>query len=154
VAPVRPPAHARAVAPVRPSAQARAVAVAAPRIPIVTLPHLGSLGYRCDSTGRRVAATLTGGPTALTGGSVTVEGDHRVHLRVPGTTTRTTPFGAYHSLTWRMILTNEPRTLVATVRLHFALSRRGAVGCSLTTWSVSGQVIEHDHKWSNPPEWP
>jgi hypothetical protein len=118
----------------------------------VTLPELGSLVYGCDSSGRRVAVALDNGPAPHTGATVTVEGDHGIHLRTtststgPGTATRTTAFGSYHSLTWRIILTEEPRSLVATVRIHFG-------GCVLTTWSVAGQVIEHDHKWSNPPAW-
>ncbi len=130
----------------------------------VVLPDLGSLAYRCDSTGQRVAATLINGPAPDTGATVTVEDDHGVHLRtstvVTGqTATRSTPFGPYHSLTWRMILTNEPRSLVATVRLRFHLGFIHVQGttlldCALRTWNVSGQVIEHDAKWSNPSPWP
>lgn len=131
--------------------------------PVVALPGLGELSYRCDSTGQQVASTLTDGPTAYVGASVTVEGNHGVHLHprtaITGlTATRTTPFGSYHSLTWRIIVTDEPRTVVVTVRLHFHVGfvedhGQTVIDCALSTFEVSGRVIEHNGRWSNPSPW-
>ncbi len=110
-----------------------------------------------------MASTLANGPTFYIGASVTVEGDHRVHLHprtvmTGQTATRTTPFGSYHSLTWRIIVTDEPRTVVVTVRLHFHVGfiheqGQALIDCALRTWQISGQIIEHNRKWSNPPPW-
>lgn len=130
---------------------------------VVTLPELGSLGYRCSPDGQRVAMSLSGAPSPDTGASVTAEGDHRAHLplrhlvRGPTATDSTRP-GRYRKMTWRIILTSEPRTVVATVRLHFRLrpppNLPGSPDCTVSTWTASGQTILHDHEWSNPPAWP
>lgn len=133
-------------------------------IAIVTLPALGSFSYRCDQNGQQVAAALSGAPAPDTGTSVTVEGDHRVHLHqhivlsAGHTATRTTAPGAYRSLTWRIINTTEPRSVVATVRLrfHVGLVRSGGkalLDCTLRSWTVSEKVLEHTARWTNPSPW-
>lgn len=125
---------------------------------VVDLPGLGSLGYRCDGTGRRVLASLGGGAIATEG--VTVERDSGQHLRratIDGAARVTVPFGPYRSLIWRVVQSTEARTLEATVRLDFHLRATGGqqlVGCSLTRWTSAVNVIEHAGKWSLPPAWP
>ena len=130
-------------------------------IAVVTLPGLGSLSYRCDSTGQRVAARLVS-----TGASATVEGNHGVHLHPTiaivqtstRTTTRTTRFGPYGSLTWRILASNEGSTTVATIRLRFHVGfiqdhGQKLIDCAIRSWVDSGQVIEHHGRWTDPPRW-
>ena len=130
-------------------------------VAIVTLPGLGRLSYRCDSTGQRVASRLV-----TTGARATVEGDRGVHLHpsimsaqpTKRTITQTTPFGAYRSLTWRVLTSNEGSTTVATIRLRFHVGFIQAQGqklidCALKSWVDSGQLIEHRGRWTDPPPW-
>ncbi len=144
---------------VRAEPVARSIPAPAGATPIVMLPALGELSYRCAGTGE-VAAMLRDGPAPATGATVTVEGDRGAHLHPQMTVTGPTAswmtaMGRYGSLTWRIIVTDEPRTVVATVRLHFHLrTTSGAeAGCGLRSWSLTSQVIEHDQKWSNPSPW-
>jgi hypothetical protein len=126
--------------------------------PVVDLPGLGSLSYRCDGTGRRVLASLGGGVMATE--DVTVErdsGQHLLRATIDGRSQVTVPFAAYRSLIWRVVQSTEPRTLEATVRLDFNTGPAGTrrlIGCSLTRWTSTVNVIDHSGKWSPPPAWP
>jgi hypothetical protein len=147
--------HPRAKPPPRPSGSQPDTRKGASATPIVTLPGLGSLNYRCDSN-RRVEVSLdTRAATATE--SATVEGANGRHLRAatlnPGRIQLTAPAARYQMLTWRVIQSTEPRTLEATVRLHLDWTQDSS-DCSPTNWTVTVNVIGHQSKWSVPNAWP
>jgi hypothetical protein len=122
--------------------------------PILTLPGLGSLSYRCGPN-RLIEASLDTQAVTATE-YATVEGNGR-HLRDetlnPGRSQLTTPAARYHTLTWRVIQSTELETLEATVRLHLHWSEN-FFDCSLKNWTSTMKIIGHHHKWSVPDAWP
>ncbi len=116
----------------------------------------------CESSGRVITGILTPATPVNAQGTLTatVEGDRRRHLharRIGSSLQSLTAVPApYRTLTWRLIDTNEGRTLVATIHEYFheVSSSMPAEGCFLERWSVDDFVISHDRKWSNPPVWP
>jgi hypothetical protein len=115
---------------------------------VVALPGLGTITDTCGS-GHLVRATFdaTKAPATET---VSVEGDDGQHLRAgtmnPGSDTLAAPPAGYHQLTWRVVQSTEPHTIVETVAQQFN-------GCAVTSSTPSLRVISHDGKWTPPSEW-
>jgi hypothetical protein len=131
---------------------------AASATPVVDLPGLGSLSYRCDTTGRRVLASLGGNVLATE--QVTVErdgGEHLLRTTINPPSQVTVPLAPYRSLIWRIIQSTEANTVEATVRLDFhtgAPGRQASIDCTLSRWTSTVNIVEHTGRWSLPPAWP
>lgn len=123
---------------------------ATPKPYVVALPGLGTITDTCAS-GHLVSATFNAAKSPATE-TVSVEGDDGQHLRAgtlnppPGTETLTAPPAGYHQLTWRVVQSTEPHTIVETVAQQFN-------GCAVTSSTPMLRVISHDGKWTPPSEW-
>jgi hypothetical protein len=116
---------------------------------VVSFPGLGTLTDTCVS-GDQVRATFNAAKAPATE-TVSVEGDDGQHLRAgtmnpPDSETLTAAPAAYHELTWRVVQSTEPRTIVETVAQQFN-------GCAVTSSTPTMRVISHDHTWTPPSEW-
>ena len=58
------------------------------------------------------------------------------------------PPEAYHELTWRVVQSTEPKTIVETVVQRFASG-----GCAVAGSVPTTRVISHDGKWTPPSPW-
>jgi hypothetical protein len=115
----------------------------------VSFPGLGTITDTCAS-GNQVHATFDASRAPATE-TVSVEGDDGQHLRAgtmnnPGTHTLTAPVAGYHELTWRVVQSTEPHTIVETVVQRFN-------GCSVTSSTPRVRVISHDGTWTPPSQW-
>jgi hypothetical protein len=124
-------------------------------VEIVALPELGVLRYRCEGTrGVQVAFDAR---TASATETATVEGIKGRHLRAatlnPRPAPLTVPAARYATLTVRVVQSTEPKTLEATIRLHFRWGKN-TFACSLTSWRATTNVIGHQGAWSVPKAWP
>jgi hypothetical protein len=118
----------------------------------VALPGLGRIVFVCAGTGD-VDARFDASSASATE-QVTVEADAGRHLRAatvnPGNAVVTVPPARYGALTWRVIQSTEPKTLVTTVRLVFS----GGGGCAHPSRHQSTRTIGHQGHWSPPDPWP
>lgn len=115
---------------------------------VVALPGLGTITDTCAS-GHLVRAAFNAAEAPATE-TVSVEGDDGQHLRAgtmnPGSDTLAAPPAVYHQLTWRVVQSTEPHTIVETVAQQFD-------GCAVTSSTPTVRVISHAGQWTPPSEW-
>jgi hypothetical protein len=115
---------------------------------VVALPGLGTITDTCAS-GHLVRAAFNAAEAPATE-TVSVEGDDGQHLRAgtmnPGSDTLAAPPAVYHQLTWRVVQSTEPHTIVETVAQQFD-------GCAVTSSTPRVRVISHAGQWTPPSEW-
>jgi hypothetical protein len=122
-----------------------------PRLPYaVALPGLGILIDGCFSGGKVLSAFSAEKATATE--TVSVEGDEDQHLLLrtlnPPAGRLTAPPAPYHELTWRVVQSTEPKTIVETIVQRFAPG-----GCAVAGSVPTTRVISHAGKWTPPSPW-
>ena len=116
----------------------------------VALPGLGMLIDGCESGGKVLSAFSAAKSTATE--TVSVEGDGGQHLLLrtlnPPAGRLTAPPAPYHELTWRVVQSTEPKTIVETIVQRFASG-----GCAVASSIPTTRVISHDGNWTPPSPW-
>ena len=117
---------------------------------VVAMPGLGAITDTCAS-GHLVLGTFSAAKATATE-TVSVEGDAGQHLRLatvnPPKDTLVAPAAAYGTLTWRVVQSTEPKTIVETIVQRFASG-----GCAVASSIPTVRVISHSGKWTPPSPW-
>jgi hypothetical protein len=116
----------------------------------IRLPGLGAISYRCLPDGRLIGRLDASTATATE--IATVEGNNGQHLAkatLNAPAELSAPPAHYVTLTWRVVQSTEPHTIVKTVHQRFASG-----GCRLQSSTTSGTVISHTGNWQSPSPWP
>ena len=117
---------------------------------VVAMPGLGTLTDTC-AFGDKVLSTFSAAKATATE-TVSVEGDDGQHLRLltlnPPSDKLVAPPAPYHELTWRVVQSTEPKTIVETVVQRFASG-----GCAVAGSIPTNRVISHSGKWTPPSPW-
>jgi hypothetical protein len=117
---------------------------------VVAMPGLGTITDTCAS-GHLVLGTFSAAKATATE-TVSVEGDNGRHLRLatvnPPKDTLVAPAAAYGTLTWRVVQSTEPKTIVDTIVQRFASG-----GCAVASSIPTTRVISHDGNWTPPSPW-
>lgn len=116
---------------------------------VVAMPGLGTITDTC-AFGHMVLSTFSASKATATE-TVSVEGDDGQHLRLltlnPPSDRLVAPPAPYHELTWRVVQSTEPKTIVETIVQRFAS------GCAVASSTPTVRVISHSGKWSPPSPW-
>jgi hypothetical protein len=116
----------------------------------VALPGLGTITDTCAS-GHLVVGTFSAAKATATE-TVSVEGDAGQHLKLatvnPPKDTLVAPAASYATLTWRVVQSTEPKTIVETIVQRFASG-----GCAVASSIPTTRVVSHDGNWTPPSPW-